>query len=105
MSNWEKIPVGGRFLYDGNPVKKTGIDTFEDTLGIECQYQPLFDSKVRLFGQKGGPVDPNAPPQPGEIDNRQWLVDPVTRVMSKNPQYGKKVPKPRAKKTKKAETK
>ena len=100
MGVWETIPVGGLFSYEGNVVRKTSLNTFEDGLGIETQYQPILAGRVQLLGikQKEPKKNPNAPPKPGEVDNREWLVDHQSRAMTKNPDFGKKVPKPAAKK-------
>ena len=88
MSKWEKIPVGGRFYYDGNPVRKTGFDTFEDSSGIECQFQPLFESKLQLFEEMQGAKKKAVIAEEVEPE---WLVDPQSRVMRKNPNAGKPI--------------
>ncbi len=99
MGLWENIPVGGRFTFDGNLVKKTGFDTFEDGLGIETQFQPIFASKIGLLGAgKAVATEPTT-------DTREWITDPQTRVQTRNPNFGKplkKKPTAKKKSTKKA---
>ena len=98
MGLWESIPVGGRFTYDGNLVKKTGFDTFEDSTGIECQFQPIFAAKIGLLGATKKIEEPTT-------DTREWITDPQTRVQTRNPNFGKplkKKPAAKKKSTKKA---
>jgi hypothetical protein len=90
------IKRGERFFIDGEPFVKTGDLTYDDMAGIERYIDPLQEAKIAVDGAKKEAKEPTT-------DEREWITDPATRVQSKNPNFGKKIKKPKAaKKTKKA---
>jgi len=85
------IKQGDYFHIDGEPFRKTGDMTYDDVAGIERYIDPLQEAKITVGGAAGAA----AKPEP-TTDDREWITDPATRVMSRNPNFGKKLKKPKA---------
>jgi hypothetical protein len=91
MGRFAQLKVGEQFQIKGTVYKKTGPLTFEDGVGIEQYIQPIIDQQIEPLGAKTTSTEP-------AVDTRAFIVDEQTRVMSKNPDFGKPLPEPKAKK-------
>jgi len=98
MGKFSFLKRGDRFYIDGEPFVKTGDLTYDDAAGIERYIGPLEDAKIAVNLDEA-----KAAVKKGKADvEPEWITDPATRVMSRNPNFGKKVKKSKAAKAKKA---
>ncbi len=91
MGKFSFLKQGDRFYIDGEPFKKTSDLTYEDLGGIERYIDPLQDAKIAVN------LDEAKAAKKAKTDvEPEWITDPATRVMSRNPNFGKKVKKAKA---------
>ena len=84
-TNFSKIKNGDYFAdIDGNKFRKTSDQTYDDMFGFERYIDPLFDRKIAGEG-----TPPKPKPEPEEPE---WITDPQSRVIGRNPKY---VPPPK----------
>lgn len=96
MGKFSSLKPRERFFIDGEPFVKTGDLTYDDAAGIERYIGPLEDAKIAVNLDEA-----KAAVKKGKTDEEpEWITDPATRVMSRNPNFGKRTKKTKA--TKKA---
>jgi len=86
------IKIGQFFYIDGEAFKKTSGISYEDAVGFEIYLDPLREAKMTTTP----PVTAAATVKEGKgpvIDSQAYVTDPATRVMTKNPNFGKKIKK------------
>lgn len=93
MGKFSFLKRGDRFYIDGEPFVKTGDLTYDDAASIERYIGPLEDAKIYVN------LDEAPAKKKKEVEGEpEWITDPATRVQSRNPNFGKKVKKTKAKK-------
>jgi hypothetical protein len=91
MGKFSFLKRGDRFYIDGEPFVKTGDLTYDDAAGIERYIGPFEDAKIAVNLDEAKAV------KKGKTDEEpEWITDPATRVMSRNPNFGKKTKKTKA---------
>ena len=81
MINFSKIKIGDYFEdTDGNRFRKSSDQTYDDVSGIERYIDPLFDRKI------AGPAT-NVPKPKPEPEEPEWITDPGSRIIGRNPNY------------------
>ncbi len=93
MGKFSFIKRGERFFIDGEPFVKTGDLTYDDAAGIERYIGPFEDAKIAVDLNDKDAIAKKAAAEA----EPEWIVDPATRVQTRNPNFGKK--KKKAKKS------
>jgi hypothetical protein len=80
-SKFDAIPIGRYFKAGGSTYLKTSPLTYTDSAtGIEEYWEPLFDGKIEAVT---GSDKPQAPVK----SEKEFTVDPRTRVVTRNPKF------------------
>lgn len=89
------IKIGQYFYIDGEPFKKTSGINYEDVNGYEIYLDPLREAKMTTTPPPTAAevATALAKPKKTATDDQAFITDPQTRVMTKNPNFGKKAKK------------